>query len=377
MDTVLKYGPYVLIAFLAFIAYGSILWSGAGFSHPDDTAASVTQCCEQRPILAATYALNQWARGGWMPVNLILHMAAGMLLFRVSGSLLAALLFVCHPFAADSVASVAGRSALLSAVFVLVFILTVRNSKHWKTVTVVAAVLVALTLGFSPTMMMAIKDTPAFVTHAVNYTSAVGSYVLPAVFVPYGLSADPDIQRSAHGLTWFVVAVYIAWWAFLLRPGLRGPLALLLLPLVPYWFVALPDVFFEHRGYLAAAGACWMISRIHWASHPPVALVALPVFLLLAQQRADVYSSPLTLWQDAAAKAPDKARPHMNYGVALAGKGRFEEAKVEWERTLSIDPSIDSAWGNLARLAVHRRDFSEASRILDAHREVVRVEETR
>lgn len=365
MKAIHKFGPYALIALMGFFAYGSILFNGAGFSHPDDGAASVTNCCMSRPILAATYALNVWARGGWMLVNLMLHIAVGSLLYRISGSMLAALLFVCHPMAADSVASVAGRSALLSAVFVCVAIL---NRRHWKIIMAVAVPVVALTLGFAPSVMFSIHDAPTLATHAVNFTSAVGSYIVPAAFIPYGLSADPDISFAWTGIAMFVLILALSWSLVLEYPSLRIAVALLLLPLLPYWFVPLPDVFFEHRGYLSAAGACWLLSRIHLRQlQAAVPLAALAIFLLASMQRAEVYSSPFTLWQDAALKSPNKARPHMNYGVALAGAGRLKEAELEFKRTIRLDATIDGAWGNLARLAVERGDFSEASDILDAH----------
>src|SRR5437899_3539478 len=113
--------PYAWIALAAFLAYGSILWNGAGFAHPDDREAASMVCCDFRPFLAETYAFNRHV-GGWMLTNFALHVIAGWLLFAISGSLLAAWLFVAHPMAADAVASVAGRSSVLAAVFILLLI---------------------------------------------------------------------------------------------------------------------------------------------------------------------------------------------------------------------------------------------------------------
>jgi protein O-mannosyl-transferase len=88
-----------------------------------------------RPVTFSTFSLN-WLLSGPRPtayhlLNLLLHAAAALLLYLVLKRLLealpegtniawvAALLFVVHPLHSEAVASVAGRSELLAAAFLL------------------------------------------------------------------------------------------------------------------------------------------------------------------------------------------------------------------------------------------------------------------
>lgn len=85
-----------------------------------------------RPVLAASFALSYTLSGldptGWRLVNLLLHLAASLLLYAVGRRLLesrvaglaAALLFAAHPIHTEAVASlVGGRAELLASVSVL------------------------------------------------------------------------------------------------------------------------------------------------------------------------------------------------------------------------------------------------------------------
>src|SRR5437016_1415440 len=310
--------PYAWIALCALLAYGSILWNGAGFAHPDDREAASMVCCDFRPFLAETYAFNRHV-GGWMLTNFALHVIAGWLLFAVSGSLLAAWLFVAHPMAADAVASVAGRSSVLAAVFILLLILSLtwRSSRNdcsasprfrWRlhSFSLLAGVgILASSLGI-PTRLLHIPGSlPAF-EWVYRWISAVGNYIVPRMLVPDPLSADPELVASRLSFAFGLVLIAGAVFLFVRIPALRLPIGLMGVGLLPYLFRPLPDVFLEHRAYLALAGAMILVAR-----YVPRTLTirCLALFILAAHQRADVYHSPPTLWTDAAAKAPNVMRP--------------------------------------------------------------------
>lgn len=120
-------------------AWGAALWAGFVF---DDLADVVENPAGQgatfweslgatlRPLLKASYALQDWLHGPWAPgfhaANLLLHLAAALValcwLTRLAGTraaLVAVALWGLHPALANSVTEVAGRSAVLSGLLVL------------------------------------------------------------------------------------------------------------------------------------------------------------------------------------------------------------------------------------------------------------------
>jgi tetratricopeptide (TPR) repeat protein len=69
--------------------------------------------------------------------------------------------------------------------------------------------------------------------------------------------------------------------------------------------------------------------------------MALAVVLLAAfatHARAEVWGSPLSLWQDTAVKSPKKMRPHFQLAFAYQEQGRFDLAVAEFQKTADLEP---------------------------------------
>jgi hypothetical protein len=127
----------LLLALVA--AWGAALWAGFVFDdladvveNPAGRSATFWESlgATLRPLLKASYALQDWLHGPWAPGfhagNLLLHLAAALValcwLTRLAGAraaLVAAALWGLHPALASSVTEVAGRSAVLSGLLVL------------------------------------------------------------------------------------------------------------------------------------------------------------------------------------------------------------------------------------------------------------------
>jgi tetratricopeptide (TPR) repeat protein len=119
-------------------------------------------------------------------------------------------------------------------------------------------------------------------------------------------------------------------------------------------FVPIVDVINEHRVYLPAAGLfagvatalALAMRRVHARSTARVVVVsAVIVSAVLAVAsicRNRVWANDITLWSDAAQKSPNKARPHLNLGTALAVAGRLEEGTRELRRAVEIEPDFYS-----------------------------------
>lgn len=180
--------------------------------------------------------------------------------------------------------------------------------------------------------------------------------------------------------------------------------------------IPLRDPIAEHRVYLAslgvimaiAAGGSVAIRRLA-AARAGFAGAALAMAVMLAAgiataRRSAVWASQLTLWDDAARKAPQKARVHLDLGYALRNAnrpadalasfqkafelrgdhtvsgealfeaivstmiavGRIDEARALIERILAIDPRDAAALAALSTIAFMTGRYDECERAASA-----------
>lgn len=182
------------------------------------------------------------------------------------------------------------------------------------------------------------------------------------VVVPVGLNVDHDV-RVATGLDTEVVAGAVFLLAFLLAGVWRlrrwpvlglGILWFFVAVSVESSIVPIHDVMMEHRMYLAMPGLALVFAALvaqlaQWnariAVSTTVAAVAVLAPLTFARNR--VWQSDLSLWSDAVAKSPGKARAHINAGVAYHARDRLDAAIDHYCRALDIDPEIAVARDNI------------------------------
>jgi protein O-mannosyl-transferase len=148
-------------------------------------------------------------------------------------------------------------------------------------------------------------------------------------FLPFGQNIDPDIpvstglldQGAVFGLI-ALVAVTVA--AFLYRKrwplGSFGVFVFLLLIAPTSSVIPIRDVLAERRVYLPFIGliliALDVLRRLQFAHVIAACAAALIASTALTYQRSEVWSSPLTLWQDSVAKSPKKMRPRFHLAFA-------------------------------------------------------------
>ena len=189
------------------------------------------------------------------------------------------------------------------------------------------------------------------------------SYLIAAPLLSLTLNIDPDLPaqtswtpRLAGEAALLTGAIAIAFWQWRRRPWLGFGILWFFAMLLPTNSI-LPrlDVANDRQLYLAMMGPALILvvacRRVLPAKSALPALVVLcmtlGVFTIL---RNASYFSEVVLWQDAAAKSPDKARAFNNLGYAFQQTGRFEDARVAYQRALALDPAHDKARHNLSNL---------------------------
>jgi protein O-mannosyl-transferase len=247
---------------------------------------------------------------------------------------------------------------------------------RWRGAAVIGGAVVVLALAI-PLGWRLVFPQPAAEDGAVNAELATKTpplvylrtqaIVLPRylglTLAPWGQNVDHDVPlaeslspRVAAGMALLTVLALIGVTQIRSRPLLGFALC---------WFFVthsvesslypINDVMAEHRMYLPMAGPALLAGALYVAAaarapHAAPAAGALVVAILvsLTFARNLVWRSPVTLWLDAAEKAPGKNRPHVNLGVAYIGADRLDEAAREFCRALHIDPGDTVANENLA-----------------------------
>ncbi len=199
-------------------------------------------------------------------------------------------------------------------------------------------------------------------------------------FLPFGQNIDPDVPISTgvfdygaiYGLVALLALTAVAW---IYRK--RWPLAsfgvfvFLLLIAPTSTVIPIRDVLAERRVYLPFLGLILVVleplRRLQFAQAVGACAAALLASTVLTYQRSDVWSSPLTLWQDSVAKSPNKVRPrfqlafaqHFQLGDCAAAVGNYEAASrleapdylllVDWANALDCAGKEDDAVQVFAR----------------------------
>ncbi|MGH8035579.1 MAG: hypothetical protein ACREO9_10165, partial [Lysobacterales bacterium] len=366
-----------------------------------------------RPVTKLSYALE--AEAGWTDqptprrvVSIILLMVAAALLYQLTAlvepraapltaAFLAAVWFL-HPVQADSVLLVSGRTALLSAVFLLAALLALERSRPVFSAqlfvlaclsreTALAGLLplvviaasrpgvsmrsalrqLAPTLAGAALVVLWILTTPRYLHLAefsflgrpfwLSFISQVGAVpaglellVRPAqLSIDYGIPLPTAVSDPLFllGLGMYLAAA--AGVLLLLRHSRTASigLALWLAALLPTQSV-IPklDALTNRPLSLALAGLLLVAAPILAAALGRVraaprqdgarnaglvatgasALALCAVLGTATVQRASLFQSELSLWQDAAAKSSTNARPHVQYAILLNHAGRKQEA---------------------------------------------------
>ena len=354
----------VLHGLMAFGVYGLVrslgkegrpaLWAALFFvlhplcSEPVNYISSRSESLCALFYMASLIAYIQWRKegGGWAALSL-LAFAAALLAKSVAAVLPAALLvyeiWLSRKFDLRRALYIAGAYGAVLAVYLW-------GARRW--------------LGDSLA-----EPVRSYGVQWLTQVKALVYYAYLAVF-PVHLSVEPAFAESlglAEGAV--IPAVLLAASAayLLLRRFSAAALfaAWILLPLLPSSLIPLNVLVNEHRMYLPIAflcvGGAGLFSR--WTLGEKGRVWALVVLVLLGglvRQRNLVWFDELSLWGDAAQKAPFAYRAHMHFARALEQEGRAQEALRHFIRAVECAPEVAETHYNLANALRMAGRFAEA-----------------
>jgi protein O-mannosyl-transferase len=166
-----------------------------------------------------------------------------------------------------------------------------------------------------------------------------------------GLGVGAWLLRSRAPLESFG----IAWWLFALLPSSVIPLM---------------ERMAEHRAYLPSVGACCAIAGLlgaleaRWLQRPwvmgPAVLWAILSLGTLTHRRLALWRSPVALWKDAAAHAPQTWAAHYALGDAYRVAGDCPNAIPAYQRAISLDAREPRPYTNLGICLATTGELSQA-----------------
>ncbi len=204
------------------------------------------------------------------------------------------------------------------------------------------------------------------------------AYALVLFFTPWNQNFDHDLPLL-HSLVEWPLPLDLVLLGGLAAAALVAVRPLPLFSFGVAWYVVqlLPttliprnDLLSERNLYLASAGillavvvlASGLTHRLSSTVPRPklariaagiVAVSAILALSIATFQRNVLYHDPVLFWSDAAAKSPQKARPHNNLGHSYAEQGNWDQAIDEFRIAAKLDPNYVLAQDNLRDAYLH------------------------
>jgi tetratricopeptide (TPR) repeat protein len=218
---------------------------------------------------------------------------------------------------------------------------------------------------------------------------------LALLVVPAGQSIFHAVEPVQHlydlavwrGAATLACLVGVVWWLRRAEPLAAFGVAWFLLLMAPSSaLVALGqgEGMAEHRVYLASAGLFVAIGAVAgqvaaWSRASPrylrVLLAAAPIACVLSLSartvlRNVIWSSPVSLWQEAVDRAPDNWFPRTVLGESLHLEGRHAEAAAQYRAALVLHPADDMSYIKLSFCLAELGRFDEARAALEDLRRI-------
>lgn len=383
-----------------------------------------TEAPDYFPLTSTTWWL-EWRLWGDNPlgyrlVNVLLHAASALLLWRVLARLRvpaawwAGAIFALHPVNVDAVAWIAERKNTLAMVFMLTSVWCYLRAeepprqRRWDALALAAFLAALLSKTAVAPLPVALLGLAWWQRGAIRREDVRRSLPFFGLALVFGLITiwfqynraiidapvrdDGFLSRVAIAgrAVWFYAgkvlwpvnlsAVYprwalepTAWWAWLPAGLVVAAVAALGIArrawLAGFGFFLL--MLAPVLGFLNIYFMRYSLVANHWLYFAEIGLVALVaqvhwrvvlvvVLGVLTWHRASLYGEPVRLWEDAQRQNPDSWVVQNNLANALAAAGRDDEALAHYQAAVRIEPRNEKTFYNLGLLYVGRGDLANA-----------------
>lgn len=239
-------------------------------------------------------------------------------------------------------------------------------------VTIGIALLGILLSGLLPKETNDITRYEYFVTQLRVMVKYVQLLVLP---ISQNLDYDFTISTSIFGLDEIFSALVVSSLVILIFSVYRKS------PLISFgiaWFfitlivessiIPIRDVIVEHRLYLPMFGFAIAMAALIFSFFKTLKegqLIGLMAVLLIVYSgltisRNEVWKTKLSLWQDVVSKSPNKARPHLNLGIAYLHLFKPVQAIKQFEMAHQLEPENAQVLYNRAEALLFVKRIEEA-----------------
>ena len=316
-------------------------------------------------FLAAFYAYMQYGLNrnpGYLFLSLLAY-AAALLVKETAVTLLPLLMFLDY-------LSPRGRTWKDRILALLPFVL-------------LSAIYIGIRLHFFGSLHYAGDPLRPFSAHLLTQPRAWVHY-LGTLLLPLNLNMDYDfrvsyslLESEVLGSLFILVALTIVLWRLSKWNRLVGFFSLwFLVTLLPTnSIIVLEDLVSDRWIYLSSVGFAVLFALVaFWIYHHLIEggnRVRKLVFFFLCALVIELYgfstilrnftwTSPLTLWEDAVSKSPQKARTLNALGAALASQGRLEEARQRLSQAIALEPRGGQAYLNLGYVFAEQGKLDKA-----------------
>lgn len=150
----------------------------------------------------------------------------------------------------------------------------------------------------------------------------------PVAALPYACGLILLITVVLFSFRRWPAAAFLGAWFFIILSPTSSVVPIALQPMA------------ENRLYLplaaVTAGVVMLAYRILGGNARWFAVTLVAAAIVGTVLRNDDYRDPITLWRDTLAKQPDNSRAHDNFGNALDGAGRLDEAAQQYQEALQL-----------------------------------------
>jgi len=241
--------------------------------------------------------------------------------------------------------------------------------------TVLTVAFLALRFRFNPTGEISEHYLGGSFSQVLWIQPRLWAFMMGKLIWPVGLSADytmSDVNGISSPLALVIitlVVVFQLWLAFRSRIGALGVACYWLGLVTVSNFIPLYRILADRFYYLPLAGVAMQLLALllmtlpsragFWMALTPLFLAILPLTFLTLTREA-VFADEFSLWNDTRQASPFSSLAHYDLGNVLLDKGQLDEARLEFQKALEIDPAYAKAHNNLGNVLLREGQTDKA-----------------